>query len=170
MTSMNNLVQQLYKSDHVQGFLPTLTTQRFPLWAVTHFFSSCKRNELAIKIAKAVLKEVLFAMSNITQVRKPTTKSSKAIRISLIIHTENQNRERNPCGKAKAMVIAFSKGYQPWPKQQKKAEVFLSSIQLSLKKGLRMLTNMLNNLFRWRSDRCLLSCLVPKLTFETAVE
>ena len=31
MTSMNNLVQQFYKSDHVQGFLPTLTTQRFPL-------------------------------------------------------------------------------------------------------------------------------------------
>ena len=31
MTSMNNLVQQYHKSDHVQSFLPTLTTQRFPL-------------------------------------------------------------------------------------------------------------------------------------------
>ena len=34
MTSMNNLVQKFYKSDHVQGILPTLTTQRFPLCKV----------------------------------------------------------------------------------------------------------------------------------------
>ena len=34
MTSMNSLVQQFYKSDHVQGFLPTLTTQHFPLCLV----------------------------------------------------------------------------------------------------------------------------------------
>ena len=36
MTSMNNLVQKIYKSDHVQGFLPTLTTQHFPLWIGNH--------------------------------------------------------------------------------------------------------------------------------------
>ena len=42
MTSMNNLVQQFYKSYHVQGFLPTLTTQRFPLCIALEFHSRCK--------------------------------------------------------------------------------------------------------------------------------
>ena len=62
ISSMNNLVEQFNESDHFQGFLPTLTTQRFPLCnhKPRHFFIRLFRflSTVALNMTGTILKDV----------------------------------------------------------------------------------------------------------------